>query len=72
MLSCKMFDEYRSMCRGQPTKGGPPAWGLGEGLKKPDRKNEQHVTKCYPGHWAGSCEHGNKPSGSIKFGEIRG
>ena len=25
---------------GQPTKGGIPAWGLGEVLKSPHRKNE--------------------------------
>ena len=25
--------------RGQPTRGGPPAWGLGEVLTTPHRKN---------------------------------
>jgi hypothetical protein len=25
--------------RGQPTRGGPPAWGLGEGLTTPRREN---------------------------------
>jgi hypothetical protein len=25
--------------RGQPTRGGPPAWGLGEVLTTPPRKN---------------------------------
>jgi hypothetical protein len=46
------------------------AWGLGEGLTTPDRKN-QLVTKCYRGpHVVGSCERGNEPSGSIKGGEF--
>jgi hypothetical protein len=34
--------------RGQPTRGGPPAWGLGGGLTIPHRK-KQCVTKCHKG-----------------------
>jgi hypothetical protein len=30
----------------QPKRGGPPAFGLGDGLGTPGRKN-QFVTKCY-------------------------
>jgi hypothetical protein len=30
---------------GQPTRGGPPAWGLGELLTTPHRK-KYIVTKC--------------------------
>ena len=29
--------------RGRPTRGGPPAWGLGEALTTPHRKN----VSCY-------------------------
>jgi hypothetical protein len=37
---------------GQPTRGGPPTWWLGEGLTTPHRK-KQLDTKCYrgPGKW---------------------
>jgi hypothetical protein len=35
---------YRISSRGQPTRGGPPAWGLGVGLTTPHRKNKL-VTK---------------------------
>jgi hypothetical protein len=48
---------------------GPSHWGLGGELTTPHCKN-QHVTKCYTGPRAGSCEHGNEPSGSIKDGEF--
>ena len=34
---------YRISSRGQPTMGGPPAWGLGEVLTTPHRKN----ISCY-------------------------
>jgi len=30
---------YRISSRGQPKRGGPPAWGLGKVLKTPHRKN---------------------------------
>jgi len=30
---------YRISGRRQPTRGGPPAWGLGEELTTPQRKN---------------------------------
>jgi hypothetical protein len=30
---------YRISSRGQPTGGGPPVWGLGEGLTTPTLKN---------------------------------
>jgi len=39
-------------------------------LTTPHRKN-QFVTKCYTvPRIAGSCEHGNEPSGAIKGGEF--
>jgi len=31
------------------TSGGPPAWGLGEGLTTPHCKKNMLVTKCYTG-----------------------
>jgi hypothetical protein len=34
--------------RGQPTRGGPPAWGFGAGLTTSYRKNKL-ITKCYKG-----------------------
>ena len=37
---------YGISSRGQPTRGGPPAWELGEVLTTPHRKNVYHVTKC--------------------------
>jgi len=56
---------------GQPARGGPPAWGLGEGLKTPHRKNpacyeilHRHLT------FAGSCGQGYEHSGSIKGEEF--
>jgi len=42
---------------------------LGEGLRTPDRK-DHFVSKSYAELRAGSCEHGNEPSGSIKGGEL--
>ena len=30
---------------GQPTRGGPPAWGMDEVLTTPHRKEHYHVTK---------------------------
>jgi len=32
------LQEYRINSRGQPAKGGPPAWGLDEQLPTPHRK----------------------------------
>jgi hypothetical protein len=32
---------------GQPTRSGPPAWGLGKGLTTLHHKEKQLVTKCY-------------------------
>jgi hypothetical protein len=49
--------------------GGPPAWGLSEGLTIPHRK-KQLVRKCHTGPRAGPCEHGNEPSVSLKGGEF--
>jgi hypothetical protein len=31
---------YCISSHGQPTQGGPPAWGLGVGLTNPHRKNK--------------------------------
>jgi len=47
---------------GQPIKGGPPVWGLGDGLTTLHRKRPA----CYEmlhrtSEFAGSCEHDNKP-----------
>jgi hypothetical protein len=45
--------------------GCPPAWDLGEGLKK------HLVTKQYTNpRIVGCCEHGNEPSGSTKDREF--
>jgi len=46
-------------------------WALGKGLTTPHRKRK---TACYEmlhmaSELAGSCEHGNEPSGSIKDGK---
>jgi hypothetical protein len=62
---------YRISSRGQPTRGGPPARELIEGLTIPHRK----TPACYEifhraSELAGSCEHGNEPLGSIKGGEF--
>ena len=53
--------------RGQPTRGGPPAWGLGEVLTTPRRKM-YHVKKCSrrKPRTSGTCECGNELSGFIK------
>ena len=37
---------YWISSRGQPTRGGPPAWGLGEVLTTPARK--KNIVKKYP------------------------
>jgi hypothetical protein len=48
--SCPILTEI-GMYRQMPTRGGPPAWGLGGGLTTPHRKKKKHVTKCYKGLW---------------------
>jgi len=50
------------------TMGGPPAWGLGDGLTTPHRKNQLMLHGA--SKFARSCGHGNEPSGSIKYVEI--
>jgi hypothetical protein len=64
--------------RGQPTRGDPPAWWLGEVLTTAHRKKlsrYETFERLGPGLilWgqvAGCCECGNEPSGSIKRGEF--
>jgi hypothetical protein len=41
----------RIISRGQPTRGGSSASGLGEKLTTTHRKEKQLVTKCYTGGW---------------------
>jgi len=55
---------------GQPTRVGPSIWVLYEGLTTPRRKKKENITKCYTGprNCAGSCDHDNEPSASIKSG----
>jgi hypothetical protein len=62
----------------QPTEGGPPVSGLGQVLTTPHSKQTGHATKrsrkprnrTDPSVQAGSCECGNKHSGSIKCVEF--
>jgi hypothetical protein len=64
------YGRYLQICsRGQPTRGGPPAWGLGEVLTTPHRKKLPCYETLYRAS-AGSCECGNEPSGSIKRAEF--
>ena len=71
--------------RGEPTKGGPPACGVGRGannscLSKSNLSRNIYRHSLGPGviFWYGSgqgqladtCECGNEPSGSIKCGEF--
>jgi hypothetical protein len=42
-----MEGSHRISSRGRPTKDGPPAWRLGEGLTT--HRKEQLVTECYAG-----------------------
>jgi hypothetical protein len=56
--------------RGQQTRGGPRAWGLGEKLTTPPRKNTGRYEILHRPSEAGCCEHGNEVSGSIKGGEF--
>jgi len=37
--ACNMLRIYRISSSGQPTRGGLPAWGLGEVLTTPYREN---------------------------------
>ena len=55
--------------RGQPTRGGPPAWGLGEALTTPPHE-KQNCSEILMGEIAGACEYGNELPGSIKCGEF--
>jgi hypothetical protein len=63
---------YRISCRRCPTRGGPPAWGLGEMVTFLHPKN----VRCYETFHATSefmaddCECGNEPSGTIQCGEL--
>jgi hypothetical protein len=59
-------DCLRVSSRGLPTRGGPPAWGLGEGLTT-HRKNSllRRVSEL-----AGCCERGNELSDPIKGREF--
>jgi hypothetical protein len=55
-----LFGTYRKLSHGQPKRGGPPAWGLGERL-----------SACYEmlhtaSELVGSCEHDNESSGFMK------
>jgi hypothetical protein len=42
----------------------PPCWGLSEGLTTPHRKIPACYEMLHTSSEAGSCEHGNEPSGS--------
>jgi len=57
--------------RGQPRRGDPPDFMLGEGSTTPHRKRKA----CYEmlhraSKLADHCEHDNEPSGSIRGGEF--
>jgi hypothetical protein len=56
--------------RGQPTSGGSATWGLGKGLTTPHRKETAYYKILHRASIAGSCEHGNEPSASIKGSEF--
>ena len=65
--SCE-YIEKRS--RGQPTRGGLPAWGLGEMLTTPRRKTYQVIKISQrKSRTSGAFDCGNEHSGSIKCGE---
>jgi hypothetical protein len=55
--------------RGQPIKGGPPTWGLGEVITSHREKNSllRNVTQELA---AGLCGYGNEPSRLIEGGEF--
>jgi hypothetical protein len=62
-----VISDYSIMKR----RGGPPVWGLGEGLTTHSKKKT-----CYEigitgtSDMAGPCEHSDVPSGSMKGGEF--
>jgi hypothetical protein len=60
---------YRISSRGQTTRGGPPAWGLGVGLTTLHYKNKR-VTKnlTEPRTWTDSLD--TISISSLKFGDI--
>jgi len=55
---------------GQPIKGSPPDWGLGEGLTIPRRKTACHDTFHMASNLTDSFEHGDEPSDYIRGGEF--
>jgi len=60
---------YRISRCGQPTLGGPPGWGLGEGLTTPHPKNPVCYEELHrASEFASLCGHGNEPSGYISQG----
>src|SRR5215510_9358892 len=58
----------RISSRGQPTRGGPPAWGLGEVLTTPSRENTP--VKKYSQHEMLPLE--TKESGLLPHSVLRG
>jgi hypothetical protein len=61
---------YWISSRGQPTRGGPPAWGLGGGVTTPHRKKKKHVTKCHrgPRNWTDTLERPKAKKMDMRFG----
>jgi hypothetical protein len=55
--------------RGHPPRGGPPSWGLGEGLTTFHLKKKP-VAKCHkwPQTWADSLEQAMKWKMDMRFG----
>jgi hypothetical protein len=50
--------------------GGPPAWRMGVRLTTHRKKKACYEMLHRASKFAGCCEHGNEPSGSIKGGEF--
>jgi len=53
--SCEYIEKKKKSTRGQPKRGGPPAWGLGEVLRTPNRKTgldmkRTHVPRAWTDH----------------------